>query len=127
MAGYFGITLVVYMSVRPFVFSFWADNSSKCKWIFTKFGVCIQLILWRSGLRLLMGKFCQFLTELSAQDTSIFSFPDNDWSKNHWIFTKLGFALIHVLWRSGLGLLIGKFRQFLAELSARDIHFFVFR
>ena len=35
--------------------------------------VC-ALILWRSGLGLLMGKICQILTELSAQDTSIFLF-----------------------------------------------------
>ena len=26
------------------------------------------LILWRSGLGLVMSKFCQFVTELSAQD-----------------------------------------------------------
>ena len=39
--------------------------------------VC-ALILWRSGLRLFMGKFCQFLTELSAGDTSGFSFPDDN-------------------------------------------------
>ena len=30
--------------------------------------VC-ALILWRSGLGLLMGKFCQIFTELSARDT----------------------------------------------------------
>ena len=42
--------------------------------------VC-ALILWRSGLRLFMGKFCQFLTELSAGDTSGFSFPDDNFSK----------------------------------------------
>ena len=47
------------------------------------------LILWRSGLRLLMGKFCQFLTNKSARDTSIFSFPDNNLSKYQWMFTKL--------------------------------------
>ena len=35
--------------------------------------VCI-LILWRSGLGLLMGKFRQFLTELSARDMSIFPY-----------------------------------------------------
>ena len=34
-------------------------------------------ILWRSGLGLLMGKFCQFLTELSAWDMYIFSFLDD--------------------------------------------------
>ena len=39
--------------------------------------VC-ALILWRSGLGLLMGKFRQFLTELSAPDTPIFWFPDDN-------------------------------------------------
>ena len=42
--------------------------------------VC-ALILWRSGLGLLMGRFHQFLTELSARDTPIFSFPDYNLSK----------------------------------------------
>ena len=50
--------------------------------------VC-ALILWNPGLGLLMGKFCKFLTELSACDTSIFSFPDDNFSKYQWIFTKL--------------------------------------
>ena len=36
-----------------------------------------------------MGKFCQFLTELSACDWSIFSFPDDSFSKYQWIFIKL--------------------------------------
>ena len=36
------------------------------------------LILWRSALGLLMGKVCQFLTELSAWDTSIFLFLDDN-------------------------------------------------
>ena len=36
-----------------------------------------------------MGKFCQFLMELSARDTPIFSFPDDNLSKYQWIFTKL--------------------------------------
>ena len=35
-----------------------------------------------------MGKFCQFLTGLSARDTSRFSFPDDNCSKYQWIFTK---------------------------------------
>ena len=37
-----------------------------------------------------MGKFHQFLTELSAHHTSIFSFLDDNLSKYQWIFTKLG-------------------------------------
>ena len=39
--------------------------------------VC-ALILWRSGLGLLMGEFCQFLTELTACCMPIFSFQDNN-------------------------------------------------
>ena len=39
------------------------------------------LTLRRSGLGLLMGKFHQIFTELSAQDTPIFSFRDNNFSK----------------------------------------------
>ena len=51
--------------------------------------VC-ALILWRSGLGSLIGKFRQFLTELSAQDMPIFSFPDDNLSKHQWIFHQLG-------------------------------------
>ena len=60
-----------------------------------------------------MGKFHQFLTELSARDTSIFSFPDNNLSIYPWIFTKLGMSSAVV--ESGAGLLLGKFCQFLTE------------
>ena len=49
------------------------------------------LILWRSGLGLLMGKFCKFLTQLSGPNTSDFSFPDDNLNK--WIFTKLGVCI----------------------------------
>ena len=37
-----------------------------------------------------MGKFRQCFTELSAGDTTIFSFLDDNLSKDQWIFTKLG-------------------------------------
>ena len=57
-----------------------------------------------------MGKFRQFLTELSARDTPIFSFPDYNLSKYKGFSPNLVFALI--LWRSGLGLLMGTFCQF---------------
>ena len=39
------------------------------------------LILWRSRLGLLMGKFRQIFTELYARDTPIFLFPDDNLSK----------------------------------------------
>ena len=96
VAGYYGFTSVVWESVRlsvrpsvrpsyvrpsvrPSVFRFrmitWVNING-----FSPNLVC-ALMLWRSGLGLLMGKFCQFLTKLSARDTHIFSFPDYNLSK----------------------------------------------
>ena len=49
--------------------------------------VC-ALILWRSGLRLLMGKFHQNFDVLAARDTPIFLFPNNDLSKSQGILKK---------------------------------------
>ena len=40
-----------------------------------------------------MGKFRQFLTELSARNTSVFSFPDDNFSKCQRIFTLLGMCI----------------------------------
>ena len=37
-----------------------------------------------------MGKFCQFLTELSAHNGWNLLFPDDNLSKFQWIFTKFG-------------------------------------
>ena len=36
-----------------------------------------------------MGKFRQFLTELSVCDMSEFSFPDTNSAKYQWVFTKI--------------------------------------
>ena len=47
--------------------------------IFTKLAVCIDIR--GSSLGLLMGKFRQMFTELSARDTPIFSFPYENLSK----------------------------------------------
>ena len=48
VAGYYGFTLVVRESVRPSVrFSFPDDNLSKRQWIFTKLGMCIDIVeIW---------------------------------------------------------------------------------
>ena len=43
-----------------------------------------------------MGKFRQILTQLSARDTPIFSFPDDKLSKRQWIFTKPGMCIVIV-------------------------------
>ena len=42
------------------VFSFPDNNLSKYQWFFTKLGVCIDVV--EIGLRLIMGKYYQFLT-----------------------------------------------------------------
>ena len=68
-------------SVRPsacrpsICFSFPDDNLSKHQRIFTKFGMCLGM--WY----VLMGKFRLILMELSARDTPIFSFLDDNLSK----------------------------------------------
>ena len=96
------------MSVR---ISFLDDNLCKHQWIFTNL-VCV-LILWRSGLGLLMGKFCQILTVLSAGDKPKFCLQMITGVNFSGFSPNLVCALI--LWRSGLGLLMGKFLQILAE------------
>ena len=68
------------LSVHPSIhFSFPDDNLSKHSG-FSPNLVC-ALILWRSGLGLLMGKFRQIFTELSAPDMPIFLFLDDNLSK----------------------------------------------
>ena len=130
VAGYYGFTLVLRESVRPSVrrtsvrpvfrlrMITWVNNNG-----FSPNLVC-ALILWKSGLGLLMGKFRQFLAELSARDTPNFRFWTITWVNNKGFSPNLVCALI--LLRSGLGLLMGKFDQFLMELSARDTSIFSF-
>ena len=48
-------------------FSFSDDNLSKYQWIFTRFAMCIDIV--KICYRNVMGKFCPFLTELSAQNS----------------------------------------------------------
>ena len=73
------------------VYSFWMITWVKING-FSPNLVCAW-ILWGFGLGLLMGKFCQFLSELSACHISIFSFPDDNLSKCQWIFIKYGMCI----------------------------------
>ena len=38
------------------------DNLSKYQWIFTKLGICIDIVQVWFGIVTVMGKFCYFLT-----------------------------------------------------------------
>ena len=73
-----------------------------------------------------MDKFRQFLTELSARNTSIFSFPDDNLSKCQWIFTKLGLCInIVEIW---FGIANGQISLYFDEvICPRHIHIFVSR
>ena len=80
--GVYDITLAVRVSVRPSVFSFLDGNLSKCRWIATKLGVCIDIVeIW---FRIVNGQIS------SIFDRPIFSFPDDNFSKYQLIFTRLG-------------------------------------
>ena len=81
----------VHWSISPSVFHFQMLTWVNFNW-FSPNLVC-ALIFFKSGLGLLMGKFHQILIELSAQDTPIISFPDDNLSKHQWIFTKLGMCI----------------------------------
>ena len=91
VVGYYGFMLDIPVSVRlsvvhPFI------HFRMITWVningFPPNLIC-ALILWRSGLGLLMGKFRQIWKAFSALDTPIFSFLDDNF-KHQWIFTKLG-------------------------------------
>ena len=66
--------------VHPYVrFLFPDDNLSKHQWIFTKLGICIDIMeIWYG---IVLGKFRLIFTELSALDTPICLFLDENLSK----------------------------------------------
>ena len=79
--------------------------------------VC-ALILWRSGLGMLMGKFCQILTELSARDGHIFVLPENNLSKCQGILTKLGTCIdMKEIW---FGIAYGQMSSMFDRVSAHN-------
>ena len=65
-----------------------------------------------------MDKFCQILTELSAQDTPIFSFSDDNLSKCQGFLTKLGTCID--MKEIGFGIANGQISPMFDRLSARD-------
>ena len=70
-----------------------------------------------------MGKFRQVLMELSARDTPIFSFPDDNLSKHQLIFTKLGMCIdIVEIW---FGIANGKISSIFDGICPRQAHIFI--
>ena len=60
-----------------------------------------------------MGKFRQILIELSAIDTPIFSFPDDNWSKCQGILTKpSGMGLLNFVNFSALNTIVAEYYPF---------------
>ena len=73
-----------------------------------------------------MGKFRQFLTELSARDMSVFSFLDDTFSKCQCIFTKLGVCIDTV--ETWFGIADGKILSiFDRVICPQYIHFLLFK
>ena len=99
MAGYYGFTLDVRVSARPSSvrFSFPDDNLSKHQWIFTKLGMCIDIVdIW---FGIANGQISSIFTELSALDTPIHSFLDDNLSKYQGILIKLAICIdIKEIW-----------------------------
>ena len=62
-----------------------------------------------------MANVCQFLTELSAQDTSGFLFADDNLSKYQWILTKLGLCIdiVEIWFWIGNGQILSIFDSYL--------------
>ena len=85
VAGYYGFTLVLRESVHPSVIHLLVHPSifrfRMITWVNTMDFHQTCYVHWYCGLGLLMGKFRQIFTELSAWDTPIFSFSDYNLSK----------------------------------------------
>ena len=68
------------------------DNLSKCQRIFTKLGMCIDIVeIWFGNLA--NGKNFVYFWQLSACHTSVFSFLDHNLNKYQGLFTKLGLCI----------------------------------
>ena len=72
-------------------FLFPDDNLSKHQRIFTKLGICIDIVEIWFGIA--NGQISSIFMELSARDTPMFLFPDDNLTKHQWIFTKFGMCI----------------------------------
>ena len=71
-----------------------------------------------------MGKFQQIFTELSARDPPIFSFPDDNFSKQQGILTKLAICIDSK--EIGFGIANGRISSnFYGVICPRHVHIFI--
>ena len=95
-------------------------NLSKCQWVFTKLGVCIDIVEMWFGI---VNGQISFLTEYLQTTDPYFHFQMitlvniNGFSPN--------FVCALIPWRSALGLLIGKFHQFLTVICPRHVRILI--
>ena len=119
MGIWFGIangqSLTKFSAHDTCIFSFPDNNLSKCQWIFTKLGVCIGIVEIRFGIaNHANGQISSVFDSYLPATHLYFCFRTINFSISQLIFTKLIGA---VIWRSSLGLLMGKLHQFLTQLS----------
>ena len=137
VAGYYGIIFVVRVSVcaaihpsvcqsvcRPSAFCFPEDNLHKFKLIFTKLGMCIDIVeIW---FRIAYGQIL-----LSIFDSFFclghvhFFFSDDNLSKYQWIFTHFGVCIdIVEIW---FGIALGQISLYFDSYLPATYLFFCFR
>ena len=102
------------------MFSFLDDNYNKCQWIFTKLAACIDIVKICFGIADGQISSVFDLTEFSARNMSLFSCPDDNFSKYQWIFTKLGMCIDIV--DICFGIENGRILSIFLELSAHVFH-----
>ena len=102
-----------WLSVRPSVCPYFRFRTitSKCQWISTKLGVCIDNVAIWFGIingqtssifdRVICPRYVSFLFFFVC---FFFSFPDDNFSKFQWIFTKLvmGIDIVEICFANGL-------------------------
>ena len=76
------------------IFLFLDNNLSKHQWIFTKLGMCIDILeIWFGIANGQISSNFEVVTNVSARDMPIFSFRDDNLSKYQGILTKLGICI----------------------------------
>ena len=132
MAGYYYIALYLFVqlclsvcrrSVYTSIFSFLDDNLSKFLQIFTKLNVCIDIVeIWFEIVNWQISSI--FDRVISPRQVRIFHFYMITLVNINGFSSNVVCALI--LWRSGLGLHMSKFRQFFGRvICPRHVSIFI--